>query len=291
MKIACIILAHQNPAQLIRLLERLQHPSIDCWVHIDSKCDSQLFSAINKMENVFEIKPRLNLRWGNFNIVQAMINGLTSSISSKEKYDYFQFMSGMDYTLQPTQLFLNYLQANPAIDFIGNRPLEESKENTERIHRYYFNNLNQPAKRIAEALISKILPKRKLPYLFAIRKGPQWMTLTRTSVEYILSFIDTNKSFAKFFQHVLAPDEFFFQTILYNSPLKHKMKDHIFHYVDWTERKKSPKTFTIKDKEKLLSTELFFARKFDCNVDTAILDMLDEKINKLEKLMPLMDRQ
>jgi len=84
MKIACIILAHQNPAQLIRLLERLQHPSIDCWVHIDSKCDSQLFSAINKMENVFEIKPRLNLRWGNFNIVLAMINGLTSSISSKK---------------------------------------------------------------------------------------------------------------------------------------------------------------------------------------------------------------
>ncbi len=291
MKIACIILAHQNPAQLIRLLKRLQHPSIDCWVHIDSKCDPQLFSGIRKMENVFEIEPRLNLRWGNYTIVQAMINGLRSSISFKGKYTHFHFMSGMDYLVQPTQIFLNYLQANPDIDFIGNRPLEESKENIERISRYYFNNLNQSARKFAEALINKILPKRKLPFSFEIRKGPQWMTLTRESVEYILGFIGKNKSFAKFFQYVLAPDEFFFQTILYNSPLKHKMKNHIFHYVDWTELKKSPKTFTSKDKEKLLSSELFFARKFDCNVDAAILDILDEKINKLEKLMPRFDGQ
>jgi hypothetical protein len=278
MKIACIILAHQNPDQLLRLLKRLNHPSIDCWVHIDSKCDPQLFSGLSKMENVFEIAPRLNLDWGNYNIVQAMINGLESSISFREKYDYFHFMSGMDYLLQPTQLFFNYLQQNNGIDFIGNRPLEESKQNIERIRRYHFNNLNQPARKIAEALINKILPKRKLQYSFEIRKGPQWMTLTRESVDYILGFIGTNKSFAKFFQYVLAPDEFFFQTILFNSPLKHKMKDHIFHYIDWSENKKSPKTFTAADKDKLLSSELFFARKFDALKEEEILDILDKRI-------------
>jgi hypothetical protein len=286
MKIACIILAHQNQEQLVRLLNRLSHPSIDCWVHIDGKCDPQLFSWMSTMENVFEIKPRLNLRWGNYNIVQAMINGLKSSISFKEKYNYFHFMSGMDYPLQSTQLFLNYLQENPGIDFIGNRKLEESQQNIERINRYHFNNLNQPVRKIAEALINKILPQRKCPYSFEIRKGPQWMTLTRESVEYILNFIGKNKSFAKFFHYVLAPDEFFFQTILYNSPLKDKMKNHIFHHIDWSEQSRSPKTFTMQDKEKLLTSELFFARKFDISKDEEILDVLDKRITNTEFFKP-----
>ena len=37
MKIAILIQCHKNPKQINLLLERLNHPQIDCYVHIDKK--------------------------------------------------------------------------------------------------------------------------------------------------------------------------------------------------------------------------------------------------------------
>ena len=37
MKLAILIQCHKNPEQINRLLERLDHPSVDCFVHIDKK--------------------------------------------------------------------------------------------------------------------------------------------------------------------------------------------------------------------------------------------------------------
>lgn len=61
------------------------------------------------------------------------------------------------------------------------------------------------------------------------------------------------------------------------------MKNHIFHYIDWSEKKKNPKTLTIKDKDKIFDSALFFARKFDYSVDADILDAIDERIKKMQK--------
>jgi hypothetical protein len=48
-------------------------------------------------------------------------------------------------------------------------------------------------------------------------------------------------------------------------------------YIDWSENQSSPKTITVKDKEKLMESNAFFARKFDMNIDADILDFLDNK--------------
>ena len=39
MKIAILIQCHKNPKQINLLLERLNHPDIDCYLHIDKKAD------------------------------------------------------------------------------------------------------------------------------------------------------------------------------------------------------------------------------------------------------------
>jgi hypothetical protein len=281
MKVAYIILAHQYPQQLLRLVQRLEHPAFDCWIHLDDKCRIAEYKEVFEIKNVFAVQTRLGLSWGHFNIVQAMINCLKESFNSIEDYNYFIFLSGMDYPLHSPVIFLNYLKDHAGNEFIGNRPLNESQQNMIRITNYHFNNLSHPFGKITERIANKIFPKRKFPYPFEIRKGPQWMTLSRAAVAYILDFIFRNPTYSAWFKFVLAPDEFFFQTILYNSPFREKMKNHIFHYIDWSEQKKSPKTLTIEDKEKLLASPLFFARKFDEKSDHTILDVLDEKIKWL----------
>lgn len=279
MQVAFIILAHTNPEQLLRLVERIAHKDCDCWIHIDQKSERRQFEKTFSLPNCFEVKPSLPLEWGHFNIVQAMINGLKEAFEAEIKYDYFQFLSGMDYPLQQIRLFVDYLDQNSGTDFIGNRPLEESKQNIERFYHYHFNDMDGLLRRIAEAAVRRLLPARKFPFAFEVRKGPQWMTLSRDAVAYILQFLKAYPSYSSYFKRVLAPDEFFFQTILYNSERKGKMKNHIVHHIDWSENKKSPKTFTMNNKDILLNSPLFFARKFDENIDKDVLNVLDEKIN------------
>ncbi len=281
MRIAFIILAHQNPQQLLRLVKSLQHPSVDCWIHLDKRSIAADFKEVFGQENVFAVELRVKVSWGCFSVVEAMINSLQAAISYHDRYDYFHFLSGQDYPLQPVSFFLKYLQVNTGYDFVGNRPLEESTQNIARFKNYHFNEIKQPFKSVIERSVNYLFPKRRFPFSFAIRKGPQWMTLTKKAVEYILDFTKKNPAYSNYFKRTHAPDEFFFQTILYNSPFIHQLKNQIFHYIDWSEQKKNPKTLTIADKEKLLASDHFFARKFNSRIDNIILDEIDKKLNGL----------
>ena len=51
MKLAILIQCHKNPEQINRLLERLDHPSVDCFVHIDKK--QKFADQIIKRKNVY----------------------------------------------------------------------------------------------------------------------------------------------------------------------------------------------------------------------------------------------
>ena len=77
------------------------------------------------------------------------------------------------------------------------------------------------------------------------------------------------------------PDEFVFQTILFNSIYKEDIVNDNMRFIDWSEGNKNPKTFTAKDVNILLASNQFFARKFDVNVDAEILDLVDQKRNSL----------
>jgi len=283
MKIAHIILVHKNPAQVARLVKRLSHPDVDCWVHIDRKCDVSGFSEILRMKNVYFVEPRVKVSWGSFSIVQAMLNGMRDVLNFSREYDYVNFLSGQDYPLQPADRLLHYLSDHNGYEFIGNRPYDEARQNVERVHKYYFN-AGFPGRLLLQRTVNALLPDRNFPYDLSIRKGPQWMTLTTAAVLYMLEFVSENPRYRRYFRWVHAPDEFFFQTILYNSSFREKMRNQIFHHIDWSEGKKNPKTFTIEDRERLMASGQLFARKFDMSVDLQILDLLDKRIIKNEKL-------
>ena len=73
-----------------------------------------------------------------------------------------------------------------------------------------------------------------------------------------------------------AVDEVFFQTILCNSPLRDTLVNDNLRYIALNEGFR-PVTYTIGDADTLTSSGKFYARKFDSNVDSAILDYLDKQ--------------
>ncbi|RYZ93136.1 MAG: glycosyl transferase, partial [Sphingobacteriaceae bacterium] len=71
------------------------------------------------------------------------------------------------------------------------------------------------------------------------------------------------------------PDEFIFQTLLYNSKFKADMVDDDLRYIDWSGGGASPKTLVMEDAEKLITSGKFFARKFDEMKDSVVMNLLD----------------
>ncbi len=280
MRVAHILLVHKNPQQIARLVERLYHPDVDCWVHIDQKVNTNDFKELAGKRNVFILQPTIRVDWGCFNTVEAMLFAMLKVSEACEKYAYFNFMSGQDYPLKPASVFFGYLKANPGAQFMNNRAYEESTQNIIRFRQYHFNDYSFTGVKLLERLVNKVLPQRRFRYPHEIRKGSQWMALSRDAVTYVLKFMNENPRYGLYFRRVHIPDEFFFQTILYNSPLQSTIRNPNLHYIDWTEKTEHPRLLIINDYDKLASSDRFFARKFDMNADASILDALDTLISK-----------
>ena len=93
-------------------------------------------------------------------------------------------------------------------------------------------------------------------------KGCNWLSLTDKFIEYLLS---QKEIVTSRFRHILAVDEIFIQTILWNSPFKNDIYDLNDEYkscmreIDW--ERGTPYEWQIEDVNYLLNSEKLFGRK------------------------------
>ncbi|MFN5787753.1 MAG: hypothetical protein ACK469_03255, partial [Bacteroidota bacterium] len=66
MYINYIILAHHFPAQLKKLVDRLNDANVYFYIHIDLTSDIQSFKKLISHPNVIFLEKRENAMWGNF---------------------------------------------------------------------------------------------------------------------------------------------------------------------------------------------------------------------------------
>jgi hypothetical protein len=63
-----------------------------------------------------------------------------------------------------------------------------------------------------------------------------------------------------------------------NSPLKHVVVNDNLRYIDWSKKGvPHPALLTIDDADNLLNSSKLFARKFDIELDEAVLDLIDSR--------------
>lgn len=285
MKIACLILAHKNPVQLNELIEILDCNEIDFYIHLDKKVKKKNFDSFEEKNNVFFIENRVSVSWATFSLVQATINSLREIII-KQKYDYINFISGQDHPIKSKTDIVQFLKDNNGTEFITTIPFSKSNEwwieNERRVFKYNFQNWKIPFKYKIQRLVNIITPKRENPNGYIISGNAQWFCITTNCAKYIINTIDTNKKLVTFFKYVWGADEFFFSTIVYNSPFKQKTKENLT-YVEWVlPHNGHPKTLMIDDFEKIMASDKFFARKFDNNIDQSIINKIKNKIQLKE---------
>lgn len=280
MKIACLIFVHKNPDQLKQLIEILDCPEIDFYIHIDKKINRNIFNLENK-NNIFYVKNNVRIKWATFSQVQATINSLSEIVNNKN-YDYINFISGQDLPIKNKYEIVKFLEINKGTEFITCIPYSPFNdwwiENERRVFKFNFHNWIIPFKYKIQNFINYITPKRIPPDGYVIAGNASWFCITQECAKYILNSSSNNKRLIKFFQYVWGVDEFFFSTLVYNSPFKEKIKENIT-YVDWeSPHNGHPKILTIDDFEKIKNSEKLFARKFDPDIDHKIINEIQNSL-------------
>ncbi len=99
MKIVYIILAHNQPKHLHRLVWALHSPDVEMFIHIDLNSDISEFMAYQFPKNVTFLEKRFTIFHGGYSYLLAMIHSLIYAYQNSEVSN-FQFLSGWDYPIK-----------------------------------------------------------------------------------------------------------------------------------------------------------------------------------------------
>lgn len=279
MKLAHLILAHNNPAQLQKLVQRLFHPDADVYIHIDKKAALEDFAGLKAIPQVFFVANRVKVFWGGYSIVQATVNGFKSILASGKQYDYINLLSGQDYPVKSTKEIHRFLQSNPDKAFMEFYSVNNVwKEAIPRLTKYHLTHYRFAGKHLVEKWMNKLSPERKMPENLVAVGRSQWFTITQAHVKYIVDYLEEHPKVVRFFSLTWGSDEIVFQTILFNSTYKSDMENNNLRLIDWSKGGASPKTFTMDDVATLMATDKLFARKFSGAANDPVIDFLDNYV-------------
>lgn len=285
LKVAFLILAHKNPSQIVTFIDALDCEQTAFFIHIDKKSNIMGDSSLEKLKNrknVFFTKQRKNVSWGGYGHIDATLLLLKECLE-KDKYDYISLHSGQDLPIKNKYEIIDFFKKNQGKEFIEFFSLKIKTwwpdNPIDRIKYYWF---------IEEIGLEKswelyeaqkeLCTERKYFEDIQPYAGWQWWTITRDCAQYIIDYVSKNPSFCDYYKYTLIPDEGFFQTIILNSHFKEKVLCYNLTYWEGAPGQLHPKVFTEDDYNKLVTSDRFFARKFDVDVDEKIIKMIINKI-------------
>jgi hypothetical protein len=280
MKIAYLIRAHYAPAQLGRLVDRLDSENAAFFIHISARTSggthSKMQQAVGERANVQWVE-RVATYYAGFSLVQSTIVGL-QAIAAAEPTSHTVILSGQDYPARPTPEIEQFFQQQPGKSFVEHFALPVVDKwpgehgGLDRIRYRYFERINYKTRTLRLPILRRRFPPGLQPY-----GGGAWCALSHDAVRYITSFVDQKPDVVRFFRHVKIPDEIFMHTVLLNSPLRDTVVGNDVHYIDWSHGGAHPKTLGTEDYDRILESGKLFARKFDVRYDSTILDLLDAR--------------
>jgi hypothetical protein len=299
-RIAYIISAYKLPDLLVRLVRRLDAPGTATYIHVDARTREATYRAMTEPlrgRPSVHFLPRHACRWGDFGHVAATLKGLRALVGSGQPFDYVVLLTGQDYPLRPNPEIAATLRRAGGQVFMDWMPIPNGKwtgGGTDRIEHWHFRVAGRllpfpgaPFRHrwlnTAWSLPARLFrPQRRFPAGLRPFGGSSYWMMPADCARYVDAFVCSNPGYVRFFRRVLVPDEIFFQTIVLNSPFRHRIAPDDLRYVAWEGDGDHPKTLTMEDFDALMGSPKLFARKFDPQVDQAVLDRIDGVLTAAE---------
>ncbi|HYO08790.1 MAG TPA: beta-1,6-N-acetylglucosaminyltransferase [Tepidisphaeraceae bacterium] len=276
MNLAYVITAHKNSAQLLRLLRAIHAPGNTYVLHVDAKAHAAVHAAARDYaaqhpKQAAVVTPSESIIWGSWRLARAQIRAMAEALRLDPAWEYCINLTGQDYPLKTQPQIAAQLAAGPTgANYLEVLDFAKAGAN--------------PRKRLESWWIpwrgkmTRTLKRRPLP--FAVYWGSNYFALTRAACEHLASS-DASRRMQRTFRFALCSDELIFQNALVHSALKETIVNKTYRKLTWAGGS-HPKTYTMADRDELLASDAWFARKFDPDVDATILDALDAHLRAAE---------
>jgi len=295
--IGFILLTHTRPAQILRLVQRLQSmfPGAPIVCHHDfDKCPLEP----DTFPGVDFVRPHLETSWGGMDTVTAIIASIRQLYARSDAPDWFVLLSGADYPVKPAHRILTDLARSEYDAHIDlNRILPSGVDDpwvrtnfnryfAIRLRQLYWSSrLHRPSTRWRRVRsrhlpwVHRLMPWKNRPFSrsFHCFCGNTWFTANRQAAAEVLDFHAHTPRLAGNYAWKGNVDESYIHCILGNAPNLNVSQEPL-HYMDWAAGGKSMKTLTRADLSAIQASGAHFARKFDPDVDSQVLDELDALI-------------
>ena len=305
-----LIQTHTDPLQILRLVETIRRLSPEgriLVVHDATRTplDPAPFLGIPAVDLLQRNVP---VERSYFSMLLPLLEGIERLVERGRgdadwDFDWLVFLTGQDYPTRPlreleaslasTQYdgFLSFWGIEPGAPGSPWRPRQGGK-------RYLCQYVPLPAwtrgPLAAIRFLEKVSPLRFFP-VYGPRIGwrpgktpfdgpfrcyggrPLW-TLSRPCIEEVRRFLRERPDVVDWFRRTASPEEALFHTALVNAG-RFKLCPDDRRYTDYRgTRDGHPRTLGRADFETIASGAYDFARKFDTEKDSGILDLLDEKV-------------
>jgi hypothetical protein len=287
LKQAILITAYKNYPHLEEIISFFDD-DFQIYIHLDKKSlisESEIQQLL-AFPNVKSLRQIYNVNWGGVNHLKSIVHLLELASEDSKNY-YFHLISGHDFPIKNLKQFKDFFQENRELSFLEYFKVPfDGWGNNGGLDRLVYYNLfdvfnykdNVQIRWINKALAyqKRLNIERSFPAWFpTVYGGSTWWSLNKKAIEYIKQFQNQHPTYLKRFRHTLCSEEFYFQTILMNSPLQDAIRNNNLRYIDWTPRNgNNPAILDTTDLAKLENSDAFFARKFDFPISNGLLKQL-----------------
>ncbi|WP_458735141.1 beta-1,6-N-acetylglucosaminyltransferase [Zobellella taiwanensis] len=269
--ITYLILAHDNPARLQNLIEKLEEdPTATIVVHYDRKSPRKEYNQLikanehNPKVHILSKAQRVACGWGEFSIVKATLNLIRYALALPEQSDYCYLLSGACYPIKPLSELKAYLAEHKGTAFIECEDsgwIKAGMRDDRYLYHHFLNFRKHPElfRRLYKWQRHFNL-KRKLPKdLNEIRFGSQWWCLPVVLLKELMEELRRSPETVRFFKTVWIPDECMFQSMVFKKPTLEIENQKTLTYYNF-DMHGQPEAF---EKEKLpkIDNSYFFIRK------------------------------
>jgi hypothetical protein len=274
-RICYLVTLYQKFEQAARLVQRLDGPGCGFVFHIDSKVSQEIVSEFGLYcrPRRFEFARRERWRWGSFNGVRAIMNSLEAA-SSMGRFDRYVLLSGQDYPIVSNRHIGQFFERHATEEFIETRLLNVLDAGAPgwsphyRFSRYH----------VWIGSHRRVLPfLRKGPPPLPVCHGSTWWALTHQAVTYLLEQFEQSDAVRSYFRSGFLVEEACIQSLMYSSPFRDHIVDQDVTFAKWTpDSGPHPKVLRQSDLQEVLKSGKLFARKMDAEIDSEVLDALDQ---------------
>ena len=289
MKHAFLIIAHDRPRELERLVRALDDDSHDIYVHIDKNSQHD-FSSVHDMTHHSRLIfiPRMRVVWGGSSQVDVELALLHAAFSTGE-YRYYHLLSGVDYPTKDNDYIHQYFERYNGLNFITRVP--EISRQRMRYDQYHFlqNALVGKKLNIWKYIDFGLCEAQKALGIHRHHGEPlvryiNWVSITD---DVVTELIHNERSIRKRYRWTYCCDEIFLLESIHNPHFAQTIAPQgnlrYIEWVDFSQHDSSPRVLTIDDLPLLEQPDILFARKFNLPQSESLYAALDNQAQRIRR--------